>query len=72
MIVQEPVTIPETIPVAEPTAAMMMLLAVQVPPGTASLSVVVAPGHTFAVPVITDGEVLTVTFFVVIHPASVV
>ena len=60
-----------TIPVNEPTVAIVVALLVQVPPVTASLSVAVDPMHIIAVPVIADGTGFTVTVFVAIQPLAV-
>ena len=46
-----PVDIPNTMPDADPTVPMAVLLLAHVPPVDASLSVVVNPTHAFGVPV---------------------
>lgn len=46
--------------------AIVVLLLLHIPPPP-PVSVVVAPGHTFVVPVIAGGKVLTVTTIVTIH-----
>ena len=56
-----PADTPVTTPDAEPTVATPVLPEVHVPPAVASLSVVVSPAQTTAVPVIADGSGLTVT-----------
>jgi hypothetical protein len=61
-----PVVIPLTVPV-EPTVAIAVLLLLQAPP-PASISAVVAPGQTWAKPVITGGPVFTVTDVVTAQP----
>ena len=67
-MVAVPVATPVTIPVVAPTVAVAVLLLLQPPPVVASLSVVVAPMHTTAVPVITPGNGFTVTAAVIVHP----
>lgn len=71
MIVVPPAT-PVTTPVVAPTVATDVALLLQVPPGVASLSVVVCPEHTSSVPVMADGNALTVTTRMAKHPAPVV
>ena len=56
-----PAVIPETMPDNEPIEPTAALLLLQRPPLLASLSGVVAPVHTLAVPSIGAGIVLTVT-----------
>lgn len=60
-----PVTIPEV-----PTVANAVLLLLQVPPLVASVSVVVDPAQTMAVPPMAAGSGFTVTIEVVIHPVG--
>ena len=60
MIVAVPGAMPVTMPDDDPTVAMLLLLVLHVPP-PASVSVVVAPWQTVAVPVIAEGRGLTVT-----------
>lgn len=57
-----PAATPDTMPV-EPTVAIATSAEVQSPPGAASASIVVAPAHTVAVPVIVPatGSAVTVT-----------
>lgn len=64
-MVDVPKVTPVTTPV-EPTVATAGVTELQIPPVTASLSAVVAPGQTVAVPVIVPAfvEGLTVTIFV--------
>ena len=50
---------PAIIPV-DPTVAAVMLLLLQIPPGVASVNVVVNPTHVVGVPVMLDGEGLIV------------
>jgi hypothetical protein len=64
VIVAVPAETPVTTPVTDPTVAMLVVLLLQVLP-PASLSVVVDPVHTVAVPVIADKPVFTVTTVVV-------
>ena len=70
MIVSVPAAIPVTIPVVNPTVALV-LLQFQLPPVTASLSSVVAPIHTFPAPVIGYGSGFTVTTFVTMQPVPI-
>ena len=63
-----PVTIPELVP----TVASVTLLLNHVPPGVASVSVVVKPMHTLSVPDIAAGNGLTVTTVVEVHPVDAV
>lgn len=70
-MVEVPDATPETIPELEPTVATPVLLLVHNPP-PASLSVVIEPAHTSAVPLIDDGDGLTVTTVVVVHPADII
>jgi hypothetical protein len=58
-----------TIPVL-PTVATAVALLLQVPPPVASDSVVVAPAHTAAVPIIAAGVEITVTVVVAVQPES--
>ena len=67
-MVAVPVDTPVTIPVVAPTVAVAVLLLLHVPPVVGSLSVVVAPMHTTAVPVIAAGSGFTVTVAVFVHP----
>ena len=70
VIVTVPVMTPASKPVAEPMVAMVVLLLLQAPPVDASLSVVVLPVHTRAVPVIVPGNAFTVTVATVKHPVG--
>ena len=56
-----PAEMPATRPDKEPTVPMAVLLLLHLPPLEMSLNVVVAPVHTWAVPVIADGVAYTVT-----------
>ena len=68
MVVVPDVT-PETIPELVPIVATLVLLLIHVPPPVLE-SVVVEPAQTVAVPVIADGNGLTVTTVVVIQPVA--
>ena len=61
---------PVTTPVKKSTVEIPVLLLVHVPPPATSLNVVVKPAHTLAVPVIDDGNGLTVTTLVAIQPVA--
>ena len=63
-MVDVPADTPITRPVDEPIVATGVMLLLQVPPVVASLSKVVAPTHTLAVPVIAGGPEVTVTVVV--------
>ena len=60
-MVDVPDDTPVTIPVEAPTVATPVLPLVHVPPLVPSLSVVVKPAQTIAVPVMDDGNAYTVT-----------
>ena len=62
-----PTATPVIIPVADPAAAIDMLLLLHTPPGLASDNVVTAPAHTFEAPEMTSasGNGFTVIVFVV-------
>ena len=64
MIVDVPAVVPVTMPELVPTVAIPVAPEVHVPPVVASLKVVVDPAHIVNVPVIDDGNGLTVTIFV--------
>ena len=64
MFVVPPVPAPVTIPVDEPMVAINVLLLLHVPPPTPSLSDVVRPTHTLAVPRIAVGATSMVTIAV--------
>ena len=66
----EPVAIPVTIPVAEPTVAMLLLLLLQVPPVVIDVNVPVDPTQILDGPEITAGKVLTVTAEMRLHPVG--
>jgi len=59
---------PVTMPVPEPTVAVVVLPLLQVPP-PGSLNAVIAPTQTVVDPVIPPGNGLTVTVVVALHPA---
>jgi hypothetical protein len=63
-----PAVTPVTIPEAAPIVAMLVLPLSHVPPAEASVSVVVRPIHTVAVPPMDAGNGLTVTIVVVVQP----
>lgn len=68
------VAVPADTPVTTPEAsieATTVLLLLHVPLPVTSLSVVVEPAHTLAVPVMADGTALTVTVVVAIQPRTV-
>jgi len=67
VITAVPVAIPVTIPVAGPTDAFVLPV-LHVPPVTGSLSVVVAPIQTVAVPVIGEGNGFAVNTLVTAQP----
>lgn len=69
MIAAVPAITPVTTPDIEPTVAIVGAPLLHVPPVTASLSVVVAPAHMLALPVITDGGI-TDNVVVVVHPVA--
>ena len=59
-MVDVPAATPVAIPEEEPMVATEVLLLLQLPP-PASVNEVVAPTHTFTIPVINGGPGLTVT-----------
>jgi hypothetical protein len=67
VIIGLPAATPVTIPLLVPIVARVTLLLVHVPPAVASVSVVVKPTHTLAVPLIDAGSGLTVTTAVAIQ-----
>jgi len=64
-----PEATPDTIPVAEPTAATAGVALVQVPP-PASDKVTVAPEHTLSGPPMGAGRALTVSGMVLAQPSG--
>lgn len=70
MIADVPVSIPDTIPLEDPIAAMALLLLVQTPPGVALDSVVVPPMHRFESPAIGLGDGITVNTVEDEHPIA--
>lgn len=56
-----PAATPFTVPVNDPTVAIVVLLLLHVPPGVASLSVMLPPVPTVVVPVTGPGTGFTVT-----------
>jgi hypothetical protein len=63
-----PVVIPLTMPEVDPTVATEVVLLVHVPPGVASVSVIVDPAQTLVGPPMAAGVALTVTIVVARHP----
>ena len=59
-----------TTPVAEPIVAIAELLLLQVPPGVASVSVVLKPIQPLVVPLMVPGSGFTVTVVVAVQPAD--
>ena len=74
MIVVVPVNKPLTIPEVEPIVAIAVLVLVQVPPGVASVSKMVVPGHKADGPTINAGIGLTTKIalsdIVRVHPVA--
>ena len=70
MIIVVPAATPVTIAFSDPTVAAALLLLLHTPPAIASLSVVVKPAHTVAVPVTDAGSASIVTVVVVAHPPA--
>ena len=70
VMVALPVSFPKTIPEEEPMAAMVGLLLTHVPPGSASVSVLLVPIHTLKLPSIGDGNGFTVTVVVTKQPVA--
>ena len=71
MTIAIPLDTPVTIPLPGPeetTVAIAGALLLHIPPDTVLLSTVVAPVHTFVLPVITDGNAFTVIVVEVLHP----
>jgi hypothetical protein len=62
-----PAATPLTIPVLL-TEAVVAGALLHTPPGVPSVKAVVAPVHTLIIPPIADGEAITVTVLVTIHP----
>ena len=61
---------PDTIPESEPTVAIAGLLLTHTPPDIVLASVVVAPAHNAAVPVLAGGWVFTLTSAVDLQPVD--
>ena len=69
-ITDVPADTPETIPVAEPIAAIAVLLLLHVPPAVASVNVVVWAWHTLVAPDIAcNGSTLTVKLVRQLEPS---
>jgi hypothetical protein len=66
-MVQVPLATPVTAPLAASTVALLALLLLQLPPGTASLSITVCPVHTDELPEIGTGTVVTDTVVIAAH-----
>jgi hypothetical protein len=58
-----------TMPVSDPTVAIVLLL-LHVPPAGASVNAVDDPVHIAVTPTIADGNGLTVKFVVILQPVS--
>ena len=71
MIVAVPTPLPVITPV-EPTTPTIPVLVLQVPPDGESVSVELLPWHTTVVPVITDGDALTLITVVATQPDGAV
>ena len=65
-----PANDPLTNPDVASIVAIEVLLLVQLPPVAVSLSVVVAPAHTLAVPVMAEGNACTVTVTISAQPVT--
>ena len=72
MITGAPCDMPDTVPVAAPIVASVVLLLLQVPPAVASLSVAVSPAQIAAMPLIAAGSGFIVTTVVEIQPPTTV
>ena len=70
VIADVPDATPVITPVEEPMVAIVVTPLVHVPPPVASLRVVVKPAQTVAIPVIDDGNGLTVTITVAKQPVE--
>ncbi len=71
VIVVVPTVIPPTIPVPAPTVPTAGLLLLHVPPGSASVKVIVAPRQTTDKPLIAPGVGVIVTTATELQPATV-
>ena len=67
-----PPATPVTIPLVEPTVAIIVLLLVHVPPVGEEPNVIVAPGHTVPGPVIEPGSAFTVIGVTTKQPVGIV
>lgn len=72
VITDVPAATPVNTPVVEPIVATDVLLLSHVPEPEASDSVVTPPTHTDDAPEIDDGDKLTVTVFILLHPPMAV
>ena len=67
-MVDVPIVVPLAVTVPSvPTVATVVVVLVHPPPEVASVSAVVAPSHTLAVPVMAAGCTFTVTTVVAVH-----
>ena len=71
VVIAAPAATPPNTPVVAPIVATEVLLLVQVPPGVASLNVLVDPWHMDVLPTMPDGRGFTVIVVVLLHPAVV-
>ena len=69
-MVAVPTETPDTIPVDEPTLAMVLSLLVHIPPEVALFSVVEEPIHTIDEPVMAVGTAFTVTVAIAAQPVG--
>ena len=67
-----PAVTPVATPVDDPMIAMVVLPLIHIPPPAASVSAVVAPGHTCNVPPIADGPKFTVIVIITLQPDGIV
>jgi hypothetical protein len=70
MILAVPAVRPVTIPEDEPTERILVLPLLHVPPGIRSLNTVVAPRQILVLPLIAEGNGLTVTFLEAVQPVG--
>lgn len=71
-MVDVPAVTPVIAPVAASAVATEGVLLPHVPPGVASVSVTVEPGHTCKLPPIADGSGSTVRIAVLMQPVAVI
>ena len=65
-----PASTPVTTPLPDPIVAIVVALLVHEPPAEPSVKFVVNPAQTLSVPVIAEGNGLTVAIAVIIHPVG--